>query len=148
MTNEQLGSLKSCIREEVSKVRSKDFRFWGGIILMMSIVILWGSLVAFNQRVEENERQIDPKSYSWDHAYDLFKNKYQYEKDMFALVENENTILKSCIDDLYYFLFKDDLYLTYQQKAEIILRDMERRGFERADEFSGKEQQSGGYAVY
>lgn len=127
MTTEQLSELKAEIRKEVSQVRTKDFRFWGGIIIFLLVVIFWGTLMRFEDTQKEIARKIDPESYSWEGVYDVFVQKYEYEQGLFANVESENIILKSTIDDLFYILHKNESYYTYQQKADIVRRDLERR---------------------
>ena len=127
MTTDQLMDIKKEIARQVQKARSIDFRFWGGIIILLLVVIFWGTLMNFEKTQKEIKRKIDPRSFSWDGVYDVFVAKYEYEKSLFADVESRNIVLKSAIDDLYYMLHKDDNYYTYQQKADIIRRDLERR---------------------
>lgn len=127
MTPKELSDLKEHITKEVNLKRSKDFRFWGGIIVFLLIVIFWGSFINMNDKIEATEFKTDPQTYAWDHVFMLFKEKYDYEKSLFADVESNNIILKSMIDDMYYIYHKDEMFLSYFQKAEIIRRDLERR---------------------
>jgi hypothetical protein len=127
MQERELCDLKEFISSQVNLKRSKDFRFWGGIIVFLLVVIFWGSVINMKQGIEDTKFKTDPKTYSWDHVFMIFKEKYDYEKSLFADVESENIVLKSMIDDIYYIFHKDELFLSYFQKAEIIRRDLERR---------------------
>jgi hypothetical protein len=95
--------------------------------VFLLVVIFWGSVINMKQGIEDTKFKTDPQTYSWDHVFMIFEEKYQYEKSLFADVESENIVLKSMIDDIYYIFHKDELFLSYFQKAEIIRRDLERR---------------------
>lgn len=128
MTDQQLSEIKQYFKHEIQKKNSKDFRYWGGIIILLLIVIFWGSFINMKDKIDDSKFKIDPETYAWDHVFDIFIEKYNYEKSLFADVESENIVLKSMIDDMYYIYHKDELFLSYFQKAEIIRRDLERRG--------------------
>jgi hypothetical protein len=127
VNQEQLKELKGFIEKQVNNRYSKDFKFWGGIVALLLIILFWGALIEFNRVVETKEFKIDPKTYAWDHVFHLFVEKYEYEKSLFADVESRNIVLESMIDDIFYLNHKDDMFLTYFQKADIIRRDMIRR---------------------